>query len=184
MQRRNFKLLALAALLACGASGATALAVATPDRGGSEVRIDVRRDTSHTTNSGPALTYQNLPGASVDVNVPSPGRLIVARFAAESSCSGPAQAGFRFCGVRIVARNLVTGAITSLHPQATSVDDFAFDTDEPGSGHDGWESHAMEGSIRLPGGSYRIQVQHVVTSVLTSFSLDDWHFAVEQNLAI
>jgi hypothetical protein len=182
MRPRNttVKLLALTAVLTSGALGATALAVGTGDTGRGEVRIDVRRETAPTTTM--LTSYQPLPGARVLVQVP-PGqsRLVTARFTAESSCSSPAANEWRFCAVRIVAEGPVTG-LTELEPRAASIADFAFDTDEPRSNHDGWESHAIERSIRLNAGSYQVYVQRAVTSSATAFSLDDWHFAVEQNL--
>lgn len=154
--------------------GNAALAVLTGAAGGVEGRIDTRGETNFSnTNS---TVFVDLPGATITVAL-SQSRLITARFTAESQCSGGA-AAVAWCSVQIIATN-AAGASTQLNPASGL--DYAFDSNPPGAGDDFWEGNAMERSLRLPAGTYRIRVQRAVTNAATTFRLDDWHFAVEQN---
>jgi hypothetical protein len=123
----------------------------------------------------------DLHGANVVVAVPGgASRLITARFAGESRCFGPAAAPQAYCSLQIIATNTASGVSTPFNP-ASGID-FAFDSNPAGAAEDLWESHAMERSLRLPAGSYRIRVLRAVTNAQTIFRLDDWHFAVETNV--
>jgi len=85
--------------------------------------------------------------------------------------------------VRIIAVD-VNNVMTPLEPANDT--DFHFDSDEPGatvaSYYYGDEAHAMERSVELKPGNYRLMVQYMVTAGSgTLFRLDDWHFAVEMS---
>jgi hypothetical protein len=171
--RRITLLLASMAVVLVLASGA-AFAVLSLTSGGSIERVAVARETTATTSS--STSFVDIPGASVAVFVPSgTSRLFLARYSAESACSG----GTGYCSVRIVARNSSTGAITELQPASGS--DFAFDSTDAGrETASSWESHSMDRSNRLGAGSYTIRAQRAVTSASTTFRLDDWSLTVEQ----
>jgi hypothetical protein len=55
--------------------------------------------------------------------------------------------------------------------------DFAFDS--VATSNDFWSASAMQRSIRLPPGTYRIFVQRAVTNAATVFRLDDWDFQLD-----
>ncbi len=164
--------IALPVIAACGALAATASALLTGSSGGTQVQMHNRAETTASTSS--ATAWNTLPGSAISVSVPSSGRLVNARFTAESYCNGPNSG---YCTVRILARNTQTGAIVELNPASST--DFAFDSDASGAANDLWESQAIERSRRLGGGLYRIYVERRVTSNSITFRLDDWHFAVE-----
>jgi hypothetical protein len=167
-------LLASMAVVLVLASGA-AFAVLTFASGGFIERVVIARETSASTTT--STSFVAVPGASVGVFVPSgTTRLIMARYSAESACSG----GTGYCSVRIVARNNSTGAITELQP-AVGID-FAFDSTDAGrETGSSWESHSMDRSQRLGAGSYTISAQRAVTSSATTLRLDDWSLTVEQS---
>jgi hypothetical protein len=177
MQKRIIKRagLVLGTLIVTGALTGTALAVLA-GAGGTQVRVDTRTETAPSaTNS---LAFVDLPGAAVTVAVPAgQSRLFSAAFTAESQCAGP-NAGF--CTVRIIATNVATGGSIELDPAAGV--DYAFDSDQAGAAQDLWEGHAMDRSIRLRAGTYRIRVQRRVNNNTIAFRLDDWHLAVATNL--
>jgi hypothetical protein len=167
--------IALAIVLAA-ALVAAAIAFA-GGNGGPQVSMVNTDSTDASTTS--STTWEIVPKAALPASVP-PGatRLINARFTAESACARP-NAG-SWCSVRIVAiRFTPAEVITPLEPNPGM--DFAFDADEPGSNFN-WDSNAIERSLRLPAGDYRIVVQHAVTNSAVDFRLDDWHFAVETSL--
>jgi hypothetical protein len=146
--------------------------------GGQEIRIDARSEINITSSN--SLAFNDVPGAGIIVIVPSgTTRHFDARFAAESRCFGASTAPFGYCSLRIIATRS-TGAVTFLNPNAGI--NFAFDTNPSGAADAVWEGNAMERSIRLPAGTYRISVQRAVTNSGTFFHLDDWHFTVETNL--
>ncbi len=171
--RRKRLALLVGALVIAGIATGTAIAVHTgPYIGGSSYQTIIQNSTDAASTTSTAFT--TLPGTFTFVSVPSSTtRLIVARFTAESYCSG-GSAG-NWCTARIVVYNRSTGAITELFPQSST--DFAFDA--VGTANDYWESHAIERSIRLGAGTYYVYVQWRTTSTSTSFRLDDWHFAID-----
>jgi hypothetical protein len=139
--------------------------------------VDIARETtssfSHSTNFVP------IPGASIEVLV-QPGRtdLIMARYSAESACTGPDPEGEGYCSIQIVARNNATGVITELEP--ASGPNMAFDSTDGGTESiASWESHSMDRSLNLGEGSYTITAQQRVTNSDMTFRLDDWSFTVE-----
>jgi hypothetical protein len=156
--------------------GNAALAVLTGGAGGPEGRIDVRAETTFSNTSSPV--FVDLPGATVTVVIPvGQSRLITARFAGESQCFGAA-AAVAWCSLQIIATN-AAGVSTPFNPASGL--DYAFDSNPPGAVDDFWEGNAMERSLRLRAGTYRVRVQRAVSNAATIFRLDDWHFAVEQN---
>ena len=74
----------------------------------------------------------------------------------------------------------MSGVSTPFNPASGL--DYAFDSNPAGAIDDQWEGNAMERSVRLQSGTYRIRVQRAVNNATTIFRLDDWHLAVEQNL--
>ena len=168
----------LAALVAAGSLAATGAVALIAAAGGSEIRIDVRSEVAPSSTS--AVGFVDLPGANLVVAVPVGGsRLFTARFTAESQCFGAAASPAAYCSVRVIATNTTSGITTEFNPAAGI--DFAFDSNPPGAADDRWEGNAIERSLRLQGGQYRIRVQRAVTNAATIFRLDDWHFAVETN---
>jgi hypothetical protein len=151
--------------------GTVAVAVLTASVGGTTIQVQNRAETAASFTNVAAFT--NLPGAVVTVTVPAgASRLITARFTAESRCTG---AVGRWCSVRVVVFT-PAGGIIELNPQSGI--DFAFDS----AATDNWEGNALERSIRLPAGTYRVLVQRAVNVAGTAFTLDDWHFRVDLNV--
>lgn len=163
--------IAAAVVAVCGTLAGTAAAVLTGSGGGTQVQMLNRAETTASTSSSTA--WNTLPGSHLSVSVPSSGRLINARFTAESYCNG---ANSGYCTVRVMAHNASTGSTVELNPASSS--DFAFDSNVSAS-NDMWESHAIERSRRLGPGYYRIYVERRVTNNSIALRLDDWHFAVE-----
>jgi hypothetical protein len=175
---RNPALLA-ATLLATGALAATAFAAtfASSD-GGAQVQIANRSESHQTWLSSTA--WVDLPGAEATLTVPNgQTRLFNARFTAESICAGTVMGQ---CNARIVASG--PGGVVELDPANA---DYAFDsvgvsaavTDNNG---DRMEGNAMERSKRLGAGSWSIRVQRAVSDPRLTFTLDDWHLAVEMSV--
>jgi hypothetical protein len=151
-------------------SGTVAFAVLTANAGGTTIQVQSR--TENVASFTNIAAFNNLPGALISVTVPAgTSRLITARFTAESQCTGVAG---RYCSLRVVAFNAAGGFI-ELNPQAGL--DYAFDSVST----DNWEGNALERSIRLGPGTYRIVVQRAVNVAGTLFRLDDWHFRVDLN---
>lgn len=168
---KRFGLIAGAIAASAILGGTAAVAVLTASSGGTTVQVQNRAETNPSTTNVAAFT--DLPGAVISVTVPAgTTRLIGARFTAESQCTGLTN---RYCSVRIVATP-ASGGIIELNPQSGI--DYAFDT----AGSDQWEGHALERSIRLPAGTYRVRVQRAVNVAGTVFRLDDWHFRVDLNV--
>ena len=97
--------------------------------------------------------------------------LFIARFAAESACSG----GTGYCNVRILANAFEMAPVVGT--------DYAFDsTDNGAESSASWEGRAMERSLPLCGqfNTVTIKVQYRVTNAATTFRLDDWHLTGEQ----
>ena len=172
--RRRTTTLTVVAIAACGVLATTAAAVLTQTSGKAQIQMVNVAETDATTTS--STSWQTVPNAIVSLTVPAgTSQLINARFAAESACQGT---GSGYCPVQI----LVTGTVNAPLDPASGTD-YAFDSDEAGTADDMWEGHAMERSIRLGPGSYRVYVQYAVTNPATTFRLDDWHFAVESSAA-
>lgn len=138
--------------------------------GGTLTKVNVVTETNaQVTNS---TTFVNLPGATTVVTVPSgENALILARFSAESACSGGT--GAQWCSVRILIGGVEANPIVGL--------DFAFDsTDNGRETSASWESHSVDRSRPVGSGTYVVQAQWAVTSAATSFRLDDWSLTVER----
>ncbi len=149
-------------------AGTAAIANRTAERGGTITGVTVvTENDAATTNS---TSYVDVPGATTRIRVPRGQRaIILARFSAESRCTGGAAGSW--CSVRIrIGR-------PQGHPQSGS--DFAFDA--VGASDDFWESNSMEryrGPLRP--GRYRVRVQWLVTDAATTFRLDDWTLSVQR----
>ena len=129
----------------------------------------VKTQTDTTAHSG--TTFASLAGAFAIVTVPTGStRLVVARFTAESQCSGPAE---NYCTIRISAFNRTTTAVTELDPQVGLNHVFHR------TASDRFESHSISRAARLPSGSYSIIVQQATTLNAMTFVLDDWMFEVD-----
>lgn len=169
LKRLGLTIVTIAAAAILG--GTVAVAVLTASIGGTTIQVQNRAETATSFTNVAAFT--NLPGALISVTVPAgTSRLITARFTAESRCTGVAG---RWCSVRVVVFT-PAGGIIELNPQSGI--DYAFDS----VAADNWEGHALERSIRLPAGTYRVVVQRAVSVAGTLLRLDDWHFRVDLNV--
>jgi hypothetical protein len=138
--------------------------------GGVVTKVNVVTETNaQSTNS---TTFVNLPGGNTGVSVPiGESALILARFSAESACSGGT--GAQWCSVRILIGGVEANPVVGL--------DFAFDSTNNGSETPfSWESHSVDRSRIVGPGTYTVQVQWAVTSSATAFRLDDWSLTVER----
>lgn len=138
--------------------------------GGSQVQTKVATSTGNWS-TGTQLTWENITGATLHVNVPGgESRLVTARFSAESACSA---AGVEaWCAMRIVAKK-PGSSLVQLFPNSGS--DFAFDS----PGGEAWEGNSVTRSRRLGAGSWDIWVQGMSVGSGGSMALDDWHFEVD-----
>jgi hypothetical protein len=114
-------------------------------------------------------TWQNVPTAVVNINVPSgTSRMIDARYTAESLCTGTGG----WCSVRIALYTATGVFISELLPAAGT--DYKFDT--PGGAE---ETGALERtSGNLVSGSYTVRVQALRMAGVSQFTLDDSQFVV------
>jgi hypothetical protein len=119
-----------------------------------------------------STTYQDLPGATVTINVPAGKiQLVQAAYFAESHCGSTFHD--HWCSVRILADG------TEMSPSAfESSIDFAFDGS--GTGDDFREGHAMQRSILLGPGTHTIRVQVAVSASDDGLFLDDWSLTITQ----
>jgi hypothetical protein len=181
MQKRHRRTIAgavVAGLALTGGLAGTASALFTSDAGGAQVEIHARTDNVASSTS--SLVYADIPNAAVTLTVPAgQGRLVHTSFTGASRCSGLTPAGLvPACRVRVVATNVATGATHEFNPRGGIG---FFDSDAPGSADDMYESHAMDRSLRLATGTYRIRAQRAVSHASIAFRLDDWHFTVRAN---
>jgi hypothetical protein len=108
-------------------------------------------DGSNST-VGSSSTPTVLPGMTAKITVPAGNTaLLIARFSAESACSGDDAGQPDWC----IATIKVGPA--EMSPQTGT--DFAFDsTDSGAESSASWESHAMERVRRVPAGTYTVRV--------------------------
>jgi hypothetical protein len=138
--------------------------------GGPITAVKIARGANATTTSSTA--YVNVPGASRRITVASGQRaLILARFSAESECSGGPPGSW--CSVRIMIGNAEGKPAAGL--------DFAFDSVGVGPTDDSRESHSMDRSRVLGAGTWTIRVQYAVNNTATNFQVDDWSLTVERS---
>jgi hypothetical protein len=170
------RIVGAATVLIAGALAATAVALPS-DSGGTQLQIVTRTGDAASTSD---LQYRDLGNSWVGITVPEgQSRLVHASFTAASRCRGATPAGLvPACRVRIIATNPSTGDEFELDPSGGLA---FFDSDAPGTSDDGYESHAIERSRRLPPGHYRMRVQYSVAHPAISFALDDWHFTARMN---
>jgi hypothetical protein len=165
--RRRVTILGAAVVIVAVAVAGVAIAMpGTTVSGGSQTRIKVVRETAPQTIS--ATGWTNIAAASTSLRVPRRQRaLVLARFSAESSCSGGTSADR--CSVRILIRGQ--------QGQPASGSDFAFDSN---TGAANREAHSMDRSRVLGPGLYSVRVQGMVTNASVNFTIDDWSLVVEQ----
>jgi hypothetical protein len=175
--RKTKKVLALSAVMVA-ATGGTAMAVLSGSAGAGQLQMLNRGDDAPSVTSSTAFT--DLPGSGITVTVPAgASQLVNARFTAESRCTRALPLLGGSCSTRIVAQRIgvpFPPPPVELSPAAGL--DYAFDSV---LGGDQREGHAMERSLRLATGTYVIKVQRAVSTSAISFTLDDWHLAVEKS---
>jgi hypothetical protein len=143
---RRSTLLILAVITALFLASGAAVALTSVVSGGAINQVKVARsDEGVLTDSN---SYVDVPGATVQVNVPAGTRaLLLARFSAEAQCDTP-QSGR--CSVRIVA--VRDGSIQELQPSREDAD-FA--------GADGlMGSHSIDRSLLVNSGTYNVKAQY------------------------
>jgi len=124
-----------------------------------------------------APTWTDIPGAQATLTVPDGVHAnIVARFTAESNCSGTPE---NWCSIRILMSSTgFDGPYQSMYPD--SGDGYAFDGGETGGGS--WEGNAMERyAYGQPGTTYYFKVQGTRLGAI-GMTVDDWTFAAETDL--
>jgi hypothetical protein len=168
MLNRIGRLVVVATFAAIGAlcCGAAVKAAIVKHAFGAQQKIWTASSTGENLTS--STTLVGLPGANVTITIP-PGKsqLVVARFTAESQCIGATPGDW--CVVSILAEN------TEMEPAAGT--DYGFDT-APTGGRAYWRGHAVDRSLVLQSGTYKIRVMYGVTINTTTFELDDWHLTV------
>jgi hypothetical protein len=180
--RQIFTVMLATLLLTSG----VALAAVSVVRGNAINQVSVARgDEPQTTMS---TSFVDIPRAATTVSVPMRQRgLILARFSAESLCTGD---GVGFCSVRIVVVN-ANGGTVEMQPDTTAdvqipenpVSDFAFDsTDEENitAPRNSRESYSMDRSLVVGPGNYTVKAQWATSNQLIEFQLDDWSLTVEK----
>jgi len=141
--------------------------------GGGQVSTKVATDTDGFELSSTDV-WENVDGASLSVAVPTGTyRLVKAFFTAESYCQG---SGGSWCSVRIMAKKSGSTKTAELHPRSGT--DFAFDA--PDSGTETWEGNDVKRGIRLPAGTWTLQVQAQMVGT-GSMYLDDWYFEYDSH---
>jgi hypothetical protein len=160
----------LAALLLASAAALAASVL----NGGTINKVSVAQGEDNVSTQ--STTFQDIPGASTHVSIPSGEKgLILARFNAESDCQGPSNAAGD-CLARILAVNNSNGAVVQL-PPGLSGDVSALDSSDPfGS----FAYHTMDRAVILPSGSYTVKVQWRILSPVTGWTLDDYSLTVEK----
>jgi len=160
----------LAALLLASA----AVLAASVLNGGAINRVSVAQGEVNVSTQ--STSFQDIPGASTRISIPSGERgLILARFSAESDCQGPSNASGD-CLVRILAVNNRNGNVVQL-PPGLSGDVSALDSSDPfGS----FAYHTVDRSVILSSGSYTVKAQWAIVSPATAWKLDDYSLTVEK----
>lgn len=129
---------------------------------------DYSRDPS---SFGPTNGFEDL-GASTSIFVPD-GHVatVIARFTAESVCSGASYASVRI---------MLDGQ--EMLPDVGN--DFSFDSSDGGTeGGDSWESHSVERmEFNVSPGPHLVDVEY--SSGCAQFRVDDWTLVVESDLGL
>ena len=152
---RRPTLLILAVLTALLLASGAAVALTSVVSGGAINQVKVARsDEPVLTDSN---SYVDVPGATVQVNVPAGTRaLLLARFSAEAICDTPSSGTGGTCSVRIVAvRN---GTIQEFQP---SSEDTAF------AGRQIRGSYSMDRSLLVNSGTYTVKAQYKARAFAT-----------------
>lgn len=186
MPRSHWRNVAILALLALGVTTMVGRGAALKESGGSirQVRVVSSNDGFSFSQFGSDGTWQDVPGAKLNVTVPKgTDALLLIRFSAESYCASysygedsnsPASG---YCPVRIL--------VNGVQAQPADGSDFAFDSTNMGNDYLGsWEAHAMERWFFADAGTYEVKVQATVRSSVgaetLAFRLDDWILVVER----
>jgi hypothetical protein len=164
--------------LAVGAAGllvaGVAIAVPITKSGGAinQVRVVTERDTFDTQSEA----FVDVPGATVNINAPTAGALLLMRFSGESVCARGSGTGVDYCSVRILVDGVEADPAVGVN--------FAFHTVIGTTTLNG-ESHSMDRSRRVGSGAHTVQVQARVVDVNNDsdivFFLDDWSLTVERS---
>ena len=177
MTKARWKLpMVLGAALAAGALiTITAVALTTPAGvtrvgGGANSKVAIARGSN--TVSTVSASWVNLPGAAVNIKIPSgQSAVLLATFSGESVCAGGVVADE--CDIRIMF-----GSKEGKPGPAAPNSGAAFDSVGT-SGADYREMHAIQRSLGpLHAGTYTVKVQWQ-TCCGTTFTLDDWHLTVQ-----
>ena len=149
-----------------GASVAVAYAATssfTAVRGGAIAAVAAVRGSTPITVSTGNTSYANVPGAVLQMR----GRgLLLIRFTAQSDCTGTMASDA--CSVQIV----VDGAAAK--PAAPN---YVFDANDSS----GFQSPAIDRSIKVGPGLHTIRVKAKVNHAGASFGLNDWSLTVERS---
>jgi hypothetical protein len=133
-----------------GGASANAKPFAAPVGHGIDTVVVTQGPANSYAGSTPTPTV--LPGMSVQITVPAGHTaLLIARFSAESSCSGGDSGSTNWCVVTIRVDGNATQPATGA--------DFAFDSTDNGNALSyGLESHAMERYIQVGAGTHTVHV--------------------------
>lgn len=140
-------------------TGAGAAIAASTVRSGFEVS-GVAAATQDNAVVITSTAWTNVQSVSVGAQTAD---FVVARFTAESLCSGPSGG---WCSVRIL--------VGGVEADPRSGTDFAFDSTDNGTAGNSWQSHSVERSAASGGGVISVTVQAALVNGATSFRLDDW----------
>ncbi len=142
-----------------------------------DIQEDLAWQASASDSTTSSTAWVDVPGSDALVRVPDGVYAdILARFSAESDCSGAAG---QYCSVRLVM-NTNGGPFTEMFPGSGT--DAAFDS---GGLEDYWEAHAIERlGFGKPGGSHIIKAQYRVSDPAVSFRVDDWVLVAETDLQV
>ncbi len=158
------------------APGVTGAVVPTSTVVGKRVtQVKIVRQTGEFSEFFTSSTSFVDVGLETSITVPAGTHaIILARFSAESACSGGSDADW--CSIRIRI-----GGVDGM-PVPSGSEFFAFDSPDGGSEtSSSWEVHAMERSCGgLGPGTYVVRVQAAVSDATLTFYLDDMNLTVER----
>jgi len=140
--------------------------------GGAVTRVKVVSGSDLTSQRD--NVFGNVPGAATFISVPSSGGLLTARFTALSACTSDSGG---VCALRIRASRGSTSR--PMEPAGDNNFDAAPTGAAAASAH--LEAHAIERSLKVGGGVWKVFVQYAVTGQETVFFLDEWHLTVERS---
>jgi hypothetical protein len=142
------------------------------------LQVETRSDDTRRITSEPYFSGEILPNSQIRITIPEDegSRLIIARFAAQSLCRGTEESS---CIVQVQVLDRGTKIRTFLNSGLMVFDS----VNAPDGDDDGWETHTVEMSDRLPG-SYDIRVTWGIAksspTATVEFKLRKWHFTLRQ----